>query len=278
MTDLVSITRVFEVPRERVWREFTAPDRFADWFGGAEGEVPPSSVAMDVRVGGAWRLTMRIRDGEVSWHGEYREVVEPERIVFYAQRPTAASCGARARDRRVVGGRRPDRNVVRAARLPVARPNQRRPLRVVALLRPSRRAAPQACELGLRTPRRKSRSPRSRPSPSAPGRRRRSESRGRLTSGPASAVSNRSYHPRVVLISNRVDRALRPRSKTDHRIARPVPNRVPIQRPSGTIRKKENPPAMRGCGWRDPDSNRGHHDFQSCALPTELSRRGGDLA
>ena len=26
-------------------------------------------------------------------------------------------------------------------------------------------------------------------------------------------------------------------------------------------------------GWRDPDSNRGHHDFQSCALPTELSRR-----
>ncbi len=27
--------------------------------------------------------------------------------------------------------------------------------------------------------------------------------------------------------------------------------------------------------WRDPDSNRGHHDFQSCALPTELSRRAG---
>ena len=26
--------------------------------------------------------------------------------------------------------------------------------------------------------------------------------------------------------------------------------------------------------WRDPDSNRGHHDFQSCALPTELSRPG----
>jgi MFS family permease len=25
--------------------------------------------------------------------------------------------------------------------------------------------------------------------------------------------------------------------------------------------------------WRDPDLNRGHHDFQSCALPAELSRR-----
>src|SRR5205807_9103055 len=29
--------------------------------------------------------------------------------------------------------------------------------------------------------------------------------------------------------------------------------------------------------WRDPDSNRGHHDFQSCALPTELSRPGGAM-
>ena len=28
--------------------------------------------------------------------------------------------------------------------------------------------------------------------------------------------------------------------------------------------------------WRDRDSNPGHHDFQSCALPTELSRRVGD--
>src|ERR687886_733498 len=32
--------------------------------------------------------------------------------------------------------------------------------------------------------------------------------------------------------------------------------------------------ALTAGGWRDPDSNRGHHDFQSCALPTELSRRG----
>lgn len=82
MTDRISITRVFEAPRERVWLEWTEPERFADWFGGAEGEVPLSSVAMDVRVGGAWRLAMRTRGGEISLHGEYREAVEPERIVF----------------------------------------------------------------------------------------------------------------------------------------------------------------------------------------------------
>lgn len=73
---------MLQAPRERVWREWTEPDRFAAWLGGAEGEVPPSSVAMDVRVGGAWRLTIRMRDGEMSWQGEYREIVKPERIVF----------------------------------------------------------------------------------------------------------------------------------------------------------------------------------------------------
>src|SRR4051812_33065850 len=42
-----------------------------------------------------------------------------------------------------------------------------------------------------------------------------------------------------------------------------------------TVPRNEKPPASRRFRrWRDPDSNRGHHDFQSCALPTELSRRG----
>jgi uncharacterized protein YndB with AHSA1/START domain len=93
VTDPISIRRVFETSRERVWREFTEPDRFADWFGGAVGAVPPSSVAMDVRVGGAWRLTMRMRDGKVFWHGEYREVVEPKRIVFTLSDQPPADAG-----------------------------------------------------------------------------------------------------------------------------------------------------------------------------------------
>jgi len=40
-------------------------------------------------------------------------------------------------------------------------------------------------------------------------------------------------------------------------------------------RKEKNPAICRALRkWRDPDSNRGHHDFQSCALPAELSRPG----
>ena len=80
----IEITRVFDAPRERLWREWTEPERFADWFGGPNSEVPLTSVAMDVRPGGRWRLTMFFGPGrhEIHWKGEYQEVVEPERLVF----------------------------------------------------------------------------------------------------------------------------------------------------------------------------------------------------
>ena len=82
--DGITIVRVFDAPREQVWREWTEPEPFADWFGGGEAEVPVSTVSMDVRVGGAWRATMFADGGrrEIQWHGDYREVVEPERLVF----------------------------------------------------------------------------------------------------------------------------------------------------------------------------------------------------
>jgi uncharacterized protein YndB with AHSA1/START domain len=80
----LTITRVLDAPRERVWREWTEPERFADWFGGAEAEVPIATVAMDVRAGGAWRATMFFgpERREIRWAGEYRAVAPPERLVF----------------------------------------------------------------------------------------------------------------------------------------------------------------------------------------------------
>jgi uncharacterized protein YndB with AHSA1/START domain len=82
MAEGITITRVFDAPRERVWKEWTEPERFADWFGGTESEVPLTSVSMDVRPGGSWRLTMLAARGEIHWKGEYREVMAPERLVF----------------------------------------------------------------------------------------------------------------------------------------------------------------------------------------------------
>jgi uncharacterized protein YndB with AHSA1/START domain len=80
----LTMTRVFDAPRERVWREWTEPERFADWFGGSQSEVPLESVSMDVRPGGNLRATMFSGPSrrESRWTGEYREVAAPERLVF----------------------------------------------------------------------------------------------------------------------------------------------------------------------------------------------------
>jgi uncharacterized protein YndB with AHSA1/START domain len=80
----IEITRVFDAPIEDVWKEWTEPEAFADWFGGTVSEVPLDSVAMDVRVGGRWRLTMfsGANRRRIEWRGEYLEVDAPDRIVF----------------------------------------------------------------------------------------------------------------------------------------------------------------------------------------------------
>jgi uncharacterized protein YndB with AHSA1/START domain len=80
----IAITRVFDAPRERVWKEWTESARFADWFGGADAEIPLSTISMDVREGGTWRAIMfAVPDRtEIRWRGEYREVVPPKRLVF----------------------------------------------------------------------------------------------------------------------------------------------------------------------------------------------------
>ena len=80
----IDMVRVFDAPRERVWREWTEPEAFADWYGGAVAEIPVDSVTMDVREGGEWRATMYVGPNrqEIHWAGEYREVSEPERLAF----------------------------------------------------------------------------------------------------------------------------------------------------------------------------------------------------
>lgn len=81
----IRINRVFDAPRERIWREWTDPESFADWYGGPEWEIPLSGVTMEVRPGGAFRLTMFGPPGDhrrIDWEGEYLEVNAPVRLVF----------------------------------------------------------------------------------------------------------------------------------------------------------------------------------------------------
>ncbi len=80
----LTITRVFDAPRERVWAEWTEPERFTDWFGGPDAEVPLSTVSMDVRPGGVWRATMfsGAERRRSDWKGRYHEVDAPARLVL----------------------------------------------------------------------------------------------------------------------------------------------------------------------------------------------------
>jgi len=76
----ILITREFDAPRHLVWKAYTTPDLIARWWGGEHGKV--TSVEVDLRVGGTWRYVLAANEGfEVAFHGEFREVVENERLV-----------------------------------------------------------------------------------------------------------------------------------------------------------------------------------------------------
>ena len=75
------LTRVFDAPRELVFKAWTDPKQVAQWWG-PHGFTNPV-CDLDVRPGGAIRIHMRGPDGTVyPLTGVYQEVVEPERLVF----------------------------------------------------------------------------------------------------------------------------------------------------------------------------------------------------
>ena len=76
----IVITRVFDAPRELVWKAWTDPERVKKWWG-PKGYTAPV-CKMDLREGGKYLYCMRSPEGQDFWStGVYREIVEPERIV-----------------------------------------------------------------------------------------------------------------------------------------------------------------------------------------------------
>jgi uncharacterized protein YndB with AHSA1/START domain len=76
----ILITREFNAPKRLVWKAYTTPDLIKRWWSGERGNV--TSAEVDLRVGGQWRYVMEANGGfEVAFHGEYREIAEPDRLV-----------------------------------------------------------------------------------------------------------------------------------------------------------------------------------------------------
>ncbi|MBA2597629.1 MAG: SRPBCC family protein [Chloroflexia bacterium] len=76
----IAMERVFDAPRELVFAAYTDPAHIPHWWG--PRGLTTTVDTMDVRPGGTWRFVHRDQDGaEYGFHGEYREVVPPERLV-----------------------------------------------------------------------------------------------------------------------------------------------------------------------------------------------------
>jgi uncharacterized protein YndB with AHSA1/START domain len=79
----VTLTRTFDATRRMVFKLWTEPEHMAQWWG-PKGFTNPV-CELDARPGGAIRIHMRAPDGTVyPMSGTFREVVEPERLVFSA--------------------------------------------------------------------------------------------------------------------------------------------------------------------------------------------------
>jgi uncharacterized protein YndB with AHSA1/START domain len=80
----VLITRIFDAPRERVFRAWTDPEEVAAWYGPEQWDTPRDRIHIDLRVGGRYELTMVRRGGggEFAIGYEIVELVEPELIVL----------------------------------------------------------------------------------------------------------------------------------------------------------------------------------------------------
>ena len=75
----VLITRSFDAPAALVYKAYTTPDLVRRWWGFESSEWLVCEV--DLRVGGQWRFVTREDDMEVGFHGEYKEIDAPTRLV-----------------------------------------------------------------------------------------------------------------------------------------------------------------------------------------------------
>ena len=74
----IRIERIFDSPRDRVWRAFTEPELLALWWGRGNKLV---IERLEVERGGHWRFVEHSAQGVHGFEGRFREVTPPERMV-----------------------------------------------------------------------------------------------------------------------------------------------------------------------------------------------------
>jgi uncharacterized protein YndB with AHSA1/START domain len=75
------ISRLFDAPRERVWKAWTEPAQLKQWWGPKGFKVHTCKV--DLKPGGIFLYGMKAADGSDVWgRFTYREIKAPEKLVF----------------------------------------------------------------------------------------------------------------------------------------------------------------------------------------------------
>jgi uncharacterized protein YndB with AHSA1/START domain len=79
----IQMTRLFDAPRHLVFEVMTKPEHIRRWWGALGEGYVVTQCDVDLRPGGSWRHVMKTPKGEtVGFHGVYREITPPDRLVF----------------------------------------------------------------------------------------------------------------------------------------------------------------------------------------------------
>jgi uncharacterized protein YndB with AHSA1/START domain len=78
----IVLTRLFDAPRHLLIEAMTKPEHVRRWWGILDDEHSVTVCDIDFRPGGAWRFVGRGPKGEYGFHGVYRDIALPDRIVF----------------------------------------------------------------------------------------------------------------------------------------------------------------------------------------------------
>jgi uncharacterized protein YndB with AHSA1/START domain len=78
----IVLTRLFDAPRRLVFDAMTRPEHVRRWWGCLDERYSVPVCEIDLREGGAWRFVGLGPQGEFAFHGVYREIDAPERLVF----------------------------------------------------------------------------------------------------------------------------------------------------------------------------------------------------
>ena len=73
-----TISRTFNAPRDLVWKAWSDPASFGQWWG--PRGFTTTTYEMDVRPGGVWRLVMHGPDGKNYPNESYFQEIHPPAI------------------------------------------------------------------------------------------------------------------------------------------------------------------------------------------------------